>query len=177
MAVEAAVMREAPACEMPAPRRILFVCTGNTCRSPMAAALLADLARERESCSACAEVSRPALVSASAGLFAMDGAPISQNALLALRSAGVRPVPGADYAEHRARTVTAEMVAAADEVVGLTGSHVMQLMLRFPEAAGKIRALPMDIADPYGGDLDCYVRCLAQLRRAIELAYFPGGEA
>ena len=73
--------------------------------------------------------------------------------------------------------MTAEMVAAADEVVGLTGSHVMQLMLRFPEAAGKIRALPMDIADPYGGDLDCYVRCLAQLRRAIELAYFPGGEA
>ena len=174
MPVEAAV-RSAHACEERAPRRILFVCTGNTCRSPMAAALLADLSREREVCSACAEVTRPAFESASAGLFAMDGAPISQNALLALQRAGVRPVPGADYAEHRARTVTAEMVAAADEVVGLTGSHVMQLLLRFPEAAGKIRALPMDIADPYGGDLACYEQCLAQLRQAIELSYFPGG--
>ena len=59
--------------------------------------------------------------------------------------------------------------------MGLTASHAMQLMLRFPEAASKIRTLPMDIADPYGGTQEVYRTCLAQLRYALELAYFTEG--
>ena len=156
-------------------RRILFVCTGNTCRSPMAAALLNHLSRPKEICSAMAEQGRPVYHASSAGLYAPEGAPISANAALALERAGVVPVPGEDYTAHRARTVTAEMVALADEVVGLTGAHAMELLMRFPEAASKIRTLPADISDPFGGDLACYEACLAQLKRCLEQTYFAGG--
>lgn len=156
----------------PAPRRILFVCTGNTCRSPMAAALLNDLAHPREICSAAGEVARSRYVACSAGLYANDGEPITPAAASALQEAGVVSRPDNDYLSHRARTVDAEMVAEADEIVGLTASHAMQLLLRFPEAASKIRTLPVDISDPFGGDAAAYRDCLSRLRYAIELAYF-----
>ena len=160
-----------------APRKILFVCTGNTCRSPMASALLNDMARPHEICSAQGELCvAPRLVASSAGLYASEGEPITPAAAQALRESGVLPRPDNDYTAHRARLVSAELVAEADEIVGLTASHAMQLMLRFPEAAPRIRTLPMDIADPYGGTQEIYHTCLAQLRYALELAYFTEGE-
>lgn len=155
-----------------APRRVLFVCTGNTCRSPMAAALLNDLSRPRELCSAQGEMTRPCYVATSAGLYAHEGEPITPAAAQALQEAGVTPRPDNDYTAHRARSVSAELVAEADAVVGLTASHAMQLMLRFPEAASKISTLPMDISDPFGCSAEVYRDCLAQLRYAIELSFF-----
>ena len=153
------------------PRRILFVCTGNTCRSPMAAALLNDMSCPQERCAAQGEMTKPRFVASSAGLYANDGAPITLEAADALQAAGVTPRPDNDYFSHRARTVSAALVSEADEIVGLTASHAMQLMLRFPEAASKIRTLPLDISDPFGGDATVYRDCLARLRYAIELAY------
>lgn len=143
-------------------RRVLFVCTGNTCRSPMAAAVLNDLAlrRDRE------------IVAASAGLFASDGEPITPAALGALRAAGIMPVAQRDYTTHTAHTVCAADIAWADTVVAMTDAHVMQLMLRFPEAVGKITALPMQISDPYGGSDAIYARCLAELQYCLELTFF-----
>ena len=162
--------------ENDAPRKILFVCTGNTCRSPMAAALLNEMARPRELCSAQGELClTPRFVASSAGLYAGEGDPITPAAADALREYGVMPRPDNDYPAHRARLVRADLVTEADEIVGLTASHAMQLMLRFPEAASKIRTLPMDIADPYGGTQEVYRTCLAQLRYALELAYFTEG--
>ena len=160
-----------------APRRVLFVCTGNTCRSPMAAALLNDMSRPRELCSAMGEIERPRFVASSAGLYAIEGDPITPAAAEALQEAGVVSRPDNDYLAHRARTVCAALVAEADEIVGLTSSHAMQLLLRFPEAASKIRTLPMDIADPFGGSREVYRDCLAQLRYALELSYFTGEQA
>ena len=159
-----------------APRKVLFVCTGNTCRSPMAAAVFNDLARVREfsfqnGTLCCA----PRLVASSAGLFANEGDPITPAAAKALRESGILPHPDNDYTAHRARPVSAELVSEADEIVGLTASHAMQLMLRFPEAASKIRTLPVDIADPFGGNDEIYRACLSQLRCAIELSYFAEG--
>ncbi len=160
-----------------APRKVLFVCTGNTCRSPMAAALLNEMSRPREICSARGELCvMPCLVASSAGLFAQEGDPITPAAADALQEAGVPPRPDNDYTAHRARLVSAELLHAADEIVGLTASHAMQLMLRFPEAASKIRTLPVDIPDPFGGTPEIYRACLAQLRYALELAYFTGAE-
>ena len=176
MPVDTLAVKRAPlTAEEGACRRILFVCTGNTCRSPMAAALLNHLARPRGVCSAMPELCAPCYVASSAGLYAPDGAPISANAAQALERAGVIPVPGADYTAHRARTVTAEMLEEADEVVGLTGSHAMQLMMRFPEYASKLRTLPNDISDPFGGDLARYEECLAELKQGVEQMYFAGG--
>ncbi len=147
------------------PRRVLFVCTGNTCRSPMAAAVLNDLALRRAG----------GLVAASAGLFANDGAPITPAALRALRAADIAPVAENDYTAHTAHTVSAADIAWADTVVAMTDAHVMQLMLRFPEAVGKLTVLPMQISDPYGGSDEVYAKCLAELQYCIELAFFAEG--
>lgn len=156
------------------PRKILFVCTGNTCRSPMAAALLNDMARPREICSAQGELCAvPHFVASSAGLYASTGDPITPAAADALQAQGIVSRPDNDYLSHRARLVNEEMMAQADEVVGLTASHAMQLMLRFPEAAEKITTLPMDVSDPYGGSLEVYSACLAQIKLCLELAFLP----
>ena len=159
-------------------RRVLFVCTGNTCRSPMAAALYNDMMNPREICTACPDgvLSRTVAIASSAGLYAAEGMPISEGALEALRGAAVPPHPLQDYTCHRARTVTDEMMAEADEVVGITAKHAMELVLRFPQYAGKIRTLPMDIADPYGGDIAVYRQCLAQLRYALQVYCAEGAE-
>lgn len=160
-----------------AARRILFVCTGNTCRSPMAEALLKDRARPRELCSVGECADAPSFEVSSAGLYASVGAPITPAAADALAKAGVAVTPQNNYPAHTAKNMSAELVEWADEIVGLTAAHAMELLLRFPQAATKIRTLPMDIADPYGGDAEVYRLCLSQLRYALELAYFTEGEA
>lgn len=154
------------------PRVILFVCTGNTCRSPMAAALFNDMMRPREVCSACADemdIRMENAVARSAGLYANEGDPITQEAARALREAGVRPVPGYDYNAHRARTVTADMMAEAHRVIAISAAHAMELTFRFPEYAAKISTMPMDIADPFGRGDAVYRECLMQLRYCLQL--------
>lgn len=148
------------------PRRVLFVCTGNTCRSPMAAALLLDMAaREQGAC---------AFAVTSAGLYARDGAPISANAVAALQAAGVQETPENSYSTHQARTVDEQMMAAADEVVAISGGHAMELLMRYPAYAAKITTLPFDIEDPFGGDLAVYRECLDALAYAIRLKWAMG---
>lgn len=149
--------------EAPPVRRVLFVCTGNTCRSPMAAALLNHMSSSR----GCAD--KPQIVAASAGLYAPEGAPISPHAAEVLEEAGVT---SAQYAAHRARTVTEDLISEADEVIALTGGHAMELMMRYPQYAAKILTLPMDIPDPYGDDKDAYRACLDMLSYAITVRYF-----
>ena len=150
-----------------APHRVLFVCTGNTCRSPMAAALYNDMVR-REVCTACAD-GISAAVASSAGLYASEGEPISADAVTALREAHILPASGNDYTSHRAATVTRAMMETADEVIAISGSHAMELTLRFPEHAGKIKTLAMNISDPYGRGIEAYRECLMQLRYCLQL--------
>lgn len=138
---------------------VLFVCTGNTCRSPMCAALFNDRY---------AGLTRRAV---SAGLMA-DGSPISENAVRALENADVPSrKPDNDYKSHVSRTVTADMMKNAAVVVGVTSSHAMQLMLRFPAYASKITVMPTEISDPFGGNLARYEACLADIDRALRMAF------
>ncbi|MBR4961512.1 MAG: low molecular weight protein arginine phosphatase [Clostridia bacterium] len=143
-------------------RRILFVCTGNTCRSPMAAALYNALYA--------GDASR----AFSAGLAA-DGSGISKNAVQALERAGIKAAPDNNYPAHISRTVKETDLEEADLVIGITGRHAMQLMFAAPEYASKITAMPTDIGDPYGSDLQTYEACLAQIRGALA-DMFAGGE-
>lgn len=163
---------------LPHPTRVLFVCTGNTCRSPMAAAVANALARQPfESLpESLRESLTPAIVASSAGIFANDGEPIAQNAVAALERAGIKAVPDADYHTHAAHTLTADEAGRYDLLVGLGGGHVMELLLRFPECSGKITGMPEPIPDPYGGDLATYEAALAKITDGVKKLLFPGKE-
>ena len=145
------------------PYRVLFVCTGNTCRSPMAEALFRDrMLRWR---------GEGAVLVASAGLYAAVGAPISPNAVLALEAFGIADMPANPYRAHQARNVDAQLMAEADEVVAISAGHAMELLMRYPAHASKITALPLDIPDPYGGDEHCYRACLECISCAIQMKW------
>ena len=127
---------------------ILFVCTGNTCRSPMACAL-----------------ARAAGVNAlSAGLRACDGAPASAQAVRAAARCG------ADLTGHRARTVNEAMMREAEEVWVMTEAHEAALNRMFPQYARKVSVLWPPIPDPYGGDERTYEKCARSLSEAMHRA-------
>ena len=131
-----------------------FVCTGNTCRSPMAAALLNHVGAAH------------GFLAFSRGIAAQSGAPISENACLALEAAGIASEGRNDYRRHRAVQLTAEDFERCDGVFALSPAHASALISAFPEYASRVRVLG-DVSDPYGGDLARYKRCLADIERAM----------
>jgi len=106
-------------------KRILLVCTGNTCRSPMAEALFRRMAEER---------GVPAEVK-SAGVAALAGQPMSRHAADVLRAKGIDP------SGFRSSEVSAADVAWADMILTMTSHHKRHLLERFPEAVEKTYAL------------------------------------
>ncbi len=157
----------------PEQKRVCFVCTGNTCRSPMAAAVANALARESlrmlpESVRACAV---PEWDAFSAGLSARDGDPIARNAVAALEEAEIPVTEGKDYHLHRAHRLTAEEAERYDLLVGLTREHAMALLFAFPQLASRICAFPEDIPDPFGGDGETYRVCLRAIERGVRALF------
>lgn len=155
--------------------RVCFICTGNTCRSPMAAAVANHLARA--AASALPEDLRhlipPPIEAYSAGLYANNGEKISENAVKALEEAGILPDPARDYHRHTAHCLTAEEAERYDLLVGITSSHAAALVMQFPQFAEKITCMPESIADPFGGDLDRYRAALADIEKGVKRLFFP----
>lgn len=155
-------------------RRVCFVCTGNTCRSPMAEAVANALAREPMEAmpASVRDCATPTVEAFSAGLYAFAGDPIAENAVLALKAAGIKPTEGHDYRTHTAHTLTAEEVERYDLLVAMGDSHAMELLMRFPQAAQKIVRMPQAISDPYGGNLACYKACLDEIVKGVRTLLF-----
>lgn len=131
---------------------IIFICTGNTCRSPMAEGLFRAHGGEEQT----------GLAAASAGLFTQDGMPASENAITAAKELG------ADISAHRSRMLTPEMAKNARYLVCMTGAHYDRLCELLPDCADKVfTLLPTDVSDPFGGDLETYRRAAAQIDEGV----------
>ncbi|MDY0235753.1 MAG: low molecular weight protein arginine phosphatase [Gudongella sp.] len=136
--------------------RVLFVCTGNTCRSPMAEALLRDIATKR---GLKIEVD-------SAGVFAPEGQSASFNAIETIDNIGIK--------EHQSKMLTKELIDWAELVLVMTKSHLNMVEGMYPEAKSKTHLLlefteykALDVEDPFGGSIDDYERVKIQLEDAV----------
>ena len=144
--------------------RILFVCTGNTCRSPMAAEIARRVAAERG-------LTDVTVVSAGTGAF--DGSAASDGALL------VAMERGGDLSGHRSQQLTRELVDAVDLVLVMGDRHLTRvaelggtgkswLLTDYASHGGDVHS----VSDPFGGDLDTYRATYdeleAEIRRALD---------
>jgi len=132
-------------------QRWLFACTGNTCRSPIAAGLARKMIAE---CLKCTVQELPArgFDVVSAGVFAADGLPPSPEAVRAVRRHGV------DISRHRSRKLTDELIRSADLVLCMAQDHVAEVRRRVPTALARTRRLDPcgDISDPIGAGAGGY---------------------
>ena len=141
-------------------KTVLFVCTGNICRSPMAEGLFKQAVR-----------GRGAYRVISAGVGALDGQRASDHAVTACRALGI------DISQHRSQHLTARVVAEADYIFGMTHSHVDAITLLYPQAVEKtfllrefdetLDAYENDISDPIGGSYEVYCNCRDQIEQGI----------
>ncbi len=143
---------------------LLFVCTGNTCRSPMAEALCKVLLARRLGC-AIDELEDRGFVILSAGMSAASGMPAAAHAIDVVRSRG------GSLSHHASRQVTLDLIRQADHIITMTADHLESLLDRVPEAAPRTRLLHPngdDVADPVGADRDTYLQTAEAIEEYLE---------
>lgn len=141
-------------------KRVLFVCTGNTCRSPMAEALLRHLSQDFG-----VEVEVR-----SAGTHAYDGSPASLYSTHVLQEKGIEHI-------HHSQSVSEELIQWSDVILTMTTGHQSILEQMFPESKEKtftlkhlaygVEGWEQDVADPYGGSEEVYRETRDEIEQAI----------
>jgi protein-tyrosine-phosphatase/tRNA A37 threonylcarbamoyladenosine synthetase subunit TsaC/SUA5/YrdC len=143
---------------------IVFVCTGNTCRSPLAEALCKKRLADRLGCTV-DELPARGFSVLSAGLAAMMGGAAADEAI------AVAETYGADLTRHRSRPLSVELAAQADHLIGMTHGHVMMMNEYYPQLGAEprlLRADGKDIADPVGCSRDVYEECARQIWQSLD---------
>jgi protein-tyrosine phosphatase len=143
---------------------VIFVCTGNTCRSPMAELLMrARLAQ----CLKCKidELDDRGVVVISAGIAAAPGCPPTSEASQVMRERGL------DLSRHEAQPLTDQLVRHADVIITMTHSHLLSIIERWPHAADRTYMLlpdRSDVADPIGQTVGAYRECAEQIASGVD---------
>jgi protein arginine phosphatase len=139
-------------------KRVLFVCTGNTCRSPMAEAILTHMSKQKQF----------SLEVRSAGIYAEPGDNISPQAKEVLASEGIDT-------EHRAQRLDHDLLEWADVILTMTQQHKNAILLESPMSDEKVYTLTeyisddsFDIMDPYGSSVEVYRRCAEEIYKQLE---------
>jgi tRNA threonylcarbamoyl adenosine modification protein (Sua5/YciO/YrdC/YwlC family) len=138
---------------------IALVCTGNTCRSPMAEALLKKHVADRLGCKI-ADLDERGIVIMSAGISAPPGGRAAAEAIHTMRDRGL------DLTQHESQPLSERIVRFADLVLTMTRGHRDAILQAWPEAEARVHVISRgagDVADPIGGPLELYRRCGEQL--------------
>jgi len=140
---------------------VVFICTGNVCRSPMAEGFYRQLTKSDGS-----------IVVGSAGISAFDGEAASRHSVEVMADEGI------DISGHHSRMLTPDIIKRASHIFGMTHSHRDAVQVMFPESREKVFVLreflvgpdadfDLDVSDPIGGSLDEYVRTRNLIKEAL----------
>ncbi len=143
---------------------VLFVCTGNTCRSPMAALLCRQMLAKRLGCRIDELEDRGVLVM-SAGIAAEEGGRATEEAVEVMSEFGL------NLEGHETQPLSEPLVRHADVIYTMTRSHREAIVAQWPSAAERTTVLSADggdICDPIGGPVERYRSCAEKLRAALE---------
>lgn len=132
---------------------ITFICTGNTCRSPMAEGIARNLINEKYPDSG--------ITVSSAGLNTFNGSPASQHSIDACREIGI------DLLGHRSRRINPEIADNTDLFAVMTPTHA-GFLRQCGVPSDKIVVLGSGVPDPFGGDLEQYRTCRDSLMKAVD---------